>query len=75
MSNQLDRAERYRYLANESRRLATNDPYTESRSFHLHMAELYSRLTEAAELKTTGGREQLRQVRPNGRRLAHAAYH
>jgi hypothetical protein len=74
MSNQLDRAERYRYLANESRRLAANDPYAESQSFHLHMAELYSTLAEAAELKTNRGREPRRQVRPNGRRLAHAAY-
>jgi hypothetical protein len=47
MSNQL--AERYRYLANESRRLATNDPYVESRNFHLRMAELYSMLVEATE--------------------------
>jgi hypothetical protein len=75
MSNQLDRAERYRYLANESRRLATNDPYTESRSFHLHMVELYSRLAEAAELMTIRGREPLRQVRPTERRLTRAAYH
>jgi hypothetical protein len=73
MSNQLDQAERYRYLANESRRLAANDPYTESQTFHLQMAELYSTLAEAAELKTTGGREPPRQVRPNGRRLTHAA--
>jgi hypothetical protein len=74
MSSQLDRAERYRYLANESRRLAANDSYTESQNFHLHMAELYSTLAEAAELKTTKGHEQRGQVRPNGRRLGLAAY-
>jgi len=74
MSNQLDRAERYGCMANESLRLAANDPYTESQNFHLRMAELYSALAEAAELKTTRGRKPMRQVRPNGRRLGNAAY-
>jgi hypothetical protein len=72
MSNQL--AERYRYLANESRRLATNDPYAESRNFHLRMAELYSMLVEAAERKTTRGHERLLQVGPNKQHLADTAY-
>jgi len=74
MLNQLNQAQRYRYLADESRRLAANDPYIESQSFHLRMAELYSTLAEAAEMKTSRGREPMRQVRPNGRRLARAAY-
>jgi hypothetical protein len=74
MSNQLDRAERYRYLANESRRLAANDPYSESQNFHLRMAELYITLAEAAELKATRGREPRPPVRPNRRRLADVAY-
>jgi hypothetical protein len=72
MSNQL--AERYRYLASESRRLATNDPYAESRNFHLRMAELYSMLVEATERKTTRGHERLGQVRPNRQHLAETAY-
>jgi hypothetical protein len=55
MSNQLDQAERYRYLANESRRLAANDPYTESQTFHLQMAELYSTLAEARSSRQLGG--------------------
>ena len=55
--NQRNRTERCRYLANECRRLAANDPYTESRSFHLQMAELYSTLAEAGELKTAKTRE------------------
>jgi hypothetical protein len=73
MSSLWHRAERYRYLANESRRLAANDPYTESQSFHLHMAVLYSTLAEAAELKTTIGRQPC--TRPHGRRRAkHPVY-
>jgi hypothetical protein len=71
MSNQL--AERYRYLANESRRLATNDPYAESRNFHLRMAELYSMLVEATERKKAG-HEQPRQVGPNEQHLADTVY-
>jgi hypothetical protein len=72
MSNQL--AERYRYLANQSRRLATNDPYVESRNFHLRMAELYSMLVEATERKTGRERERLREVRHNKQHLADTAY-
>jgi hypothetical protein len=72
MSSLWHRAERYRYLANESRRLAAKDPYTESQSFHLHMAVLYSTLAEAAELKTTIGRQPC--ARPNGRRRANTQF-
>jgi hypothetical protein len=72
MSNQL--AERCRHLAKESRRLATNDPYAESRNFHLRMAELYGMLVEATERKTTREHERLGQVRPNKQHLAETAY-
>jgi hypothetical protein len=46
------RAEHYRYLANEFRRLAANDPSIESGNYYLQMARHYSTLAEAAELKT-----------------------
>jgi hypothetical protein len=68
MSSLRHQAERYRYLANESRRLAANDPYTESQSFHLQMAVLYSTLAKAAELNTMIGRQAC--TRLNGRRRA-----
>jgi hypothetical protein len=62
-STQLKRAERFRFLANECRLLAANDPYTESRNYYLQVVEL----AEAAELKTTRAHEPLRRVRPNSR--------
>jgi hypothetical protein len=46
------RAQHYRYLANEFRRLAANDPSIESGNYYLQMAKHYSTLAEAAELKT-----------------------
>jgi hypothetical protein len=49
----LDRAKRYRCLANEFFNLAANDPAFESQNYYLQMAEHYSTLAEAAELKTT----------------------
>jgi hypothetical protein len=48
----LDRAKRYRYLANEFLRLAENDSSVESQNYYLQMAEHYNTLAEAAELKT-----------------------
>jgi hypothetical protein len=47
MSNPLTRAEHYRYLESEHRRLASNDPSAETRNYHLLMAKNYSRLAEA----------------------------
>jgi hypothetical protein len=72
MSSLRHRAKRYRYLANESRRLAAKDPYTESQSFHLHMAVLYSALAEAAELKTAIGRQPCTRLK--GRRRANTQF-
>lgn len=78
MSILLKRAEHYRYLANEFRRLAANPSSIESRSYYRQMVGYYSTLAEAAELKVTqeagepGSDHQ--QFRPNGWRLAHAAY-
>ena len=78
MSILLKRAEHYCYLANEFRRLAANDSFIESRNYYLQMAEHYRTLAEAVELKTTlEAREPRlgpRQFRPNGWRIAHAAY-
>ena len=53
MSILLKRAEHYCYLPNEFRRLAANDSFIESRNYYLQMAEHYSTLAEAAELKTS----------------------
>jgi hypothetical protein len=76
MSVLLKRAEQYRHLANEFRRLAANDSTIESGNYYLQMARLYSTLAEAAELKTTleAGEAGIdpRQFRPN--RFAQAAY-
>jgi hypothetical protein len=78
MSVQLKRAEHYRHLANEFRRLAANDSSVESGNYYLQMASYYSTLAEAAELKTTlqasESRLDPRQFRPNGWRCAQAAY-
>jgi hypothetical protein len=77
MSILLKRAEHYRYLANEFRRLSANDGSIES-GYYLQMAKHYSTLAEAAELQKTleasQPRPDPRQFRPNGWRLAHAAY-
>jgi hypothetical protein len=48
MSNLLNRAEHYRYLANHHRRLASNDCSREARDYHLHMAKNFSTLAAAA---------------------------
>jgi hypothetical protein len=47
MLNSLDQAERYRYLANEHRRLASTGSSSETRSYHLLLARNYSTLAEA----------------------------
>jgi hypothetical protein len=52
MSNPLNRAEHYRGLANEYRRLAANGSSSETRNYYLYMAKNYSTLAEAVELKT-----------------------
>jgi hypothetical protein len=59
MSNPLTRAERYRYLESEHRRLASNDSSTETRNYHLLMAKNYNRLAEAV-----GARDNTRNRRP-----------
>jgi hypothetical protein len=79
MSILLKRAEHYRYLANEFRRLAANQSSIESRSYYQQMVGYYSTLAEATELKITQeeAREPSsgdRQFRPNEWRLAHAAH-
>jgi len=50
MSSALYRAERYRDLAEECRRLAAIDSPIEIRNRYLRMAEHYSTLAEAEEL-------------------------
>jgi hypothetical protein len=69
MSVLLKRAEHYRHLVNEFRRLAANDSSVESGKYYLQMASYYSTLAEAAELKTTREasepRLDPRQFRPN----------
>lgn len=51
MSSSPNRAEHYRYMANEHRRLAANGSCAETRSYHRMMAKNYSTLAGAAELK------------------------
>jgi hypothetical protein len=76
MSILLKRAEHYRYLANEFRRLAANDSSVESGNYYLLMAKHYSTLAEAAELKKTleASEPRLDPFQPKGWRFAHAAY-
>ena len=50
MSNGLNRAERYRNLAEECRRLAAIGSPTDIRDPYLRMAEHYGALAEAEEL-------------------------
>jgi hypothetical protein len=77
MSVLLKRAEHYRHLANEFRRLAANDSSVESGKYYLQMARYYSTLAEAAELKTTPEasepRLDPRRFRSNGWRFAQTA--
>jgi hypothetical protein len=75
MSILLERAEHYRYLANEFRRLAANDHSFDSGNYYLLMAKHYGTLAEAAVLKTLEASEpRPQQFRPGGRRLANTAY-
>jgi hypothetical protein len=52
MPDPLNRAERYRELAEECRRLAAIGSSTESRDRYLQMAERYSALAKAEELRS-----------------------
>jgi len=52
MLDALNRAERYRDLAEECRRLAAIGAPIEIRNRYLRMAEHYSKLAEAEELST-----------------------
>ncbi len=54
MSDALKRAQRYRYLAKECRRLAAADASTQTQSHYRQMAEYDSELAEAEELSTLG---------------------
>jgi hypothetical protein len=51
MSNALNRAERYRDLGEECRRLASTTFSTQMRSRYSRMAEIYTRLAEAEETR------------------------
>jgi hypothetical protein len=51
MSNPVNRAEHYRDLANEYRRLAANDSSAETRNYYLYMVKNYSTLAEAMKLR------------------------
>ena len=74
MSIPLERAQHYRYLANEFRRLAANDRSFDSGNYYLLMAKHYGTLAEAAVLKTLEASEpRPQQFRPGGRRLANTA--
>jgi hypothetical protein len=48
MRNPLNRLEHYRDLANQHRRLTSNDSSKEIRSYHLYMAKNFSALAAAA---------------------------
>jgi hypothetical protein len=53
VSDALKRAQRYRYLEKECRRLATIETSTEIRNNYLRMAEHFTTLAEAEELTTS----------------------
>ncbi len=77
MSDQLYRAEHYRDLAAECRRLAVTSFSAQMRNRYWRMAENYRTLAEAEEagrVLAHGGLAALRQLRPNAWRLARAAY-
>jgi len=54
MSNGLKRAEQYRDLAKRYIRLAAMSSSTENRNHYLRIAEHYSTLAEAEDLRTLG---------------------
>src|SRR5258706_11702427 len=76
-SDQLYRAEHYRDLAEECRRLGVTSFSARMRNRYWRMAENYRILAEAEEAGRAlahGGLAALRQLRPNAWRLARAAY-
>jgi hypothetical protein len=76
MSNQLYRAEHYRDLAEECRRLAVTSFSAQMRNRYWRMAENYRMLAEAEERGELahGGLAAPQQIQPNGWCLARAAY-
>ncbi len=76
MSDRLYRAEHYRDLAEECRRLGVTSFSARMRNRYWRMAENYRMLAEAEErgLLAYGGLAALQQIQPNGWRLARAAY-
>jgi len=84
MSNALNRAERYRDLAEECRCLATGTLSTQMRSRYSRMAEIYTTLAHAEETRHASLRQLAapvssqkcdgRKLSANGRHLPHAAY-
>lgn len=78
MSNSANRAEHYRYMANAHHRLAANGSSAETRNYHRMMAENYSTLAGAAELKKMPEAREQRSATltdpANGWRHARAAY-
>jgi hypothetical protein len=66
MLDALNRAERYRELAEECRRLAANSLSAQMRTRYSRMAEDYSKLAEGPTPLL------LRMEEPNCKRLAHA---
>jgi chromosome segregation ATPase len=84
MSSELNRAERYRDLAEECRHLAATTFSTQMRSRYSRMAEIYTALAEAEEARHTSLRQLAAPVssqkchdhRPGagGRHLAQGVY-
>jgi hypothetical protein len=76
MLNAWHRAAHYRDLAEQCRRLAVTSFSTQMRNRYWRMAEKYRTLAEAEEpgVPAHGGLSAFQQLRPNGWRLARAAY-
>jgi hypothetical protein len=84
MSSALNRAERYRDLAEECRRLAATTFSTQMRSRYSRMAEIYTTLAGAEETRHTSLRQLAapvssqkchgRKPSADGRHLAQALY-
>jgi hypothetical protein len=82
MSNALNRAEHYRYLAEECRNLAATTLSTRMRNRYSRMAEIYTSLAEADETRHTSLRrlaapvsaQKGRKRSANGWHPAQAAY-
>jgi hypothetical protein len=85
MSKALNRAERYRDLAEECRRLAAATCSSQMGGRYLRMAEIYTTLAEAEETRSASLRRLAMPVssqkcyrgklRANGWNLARAAHH